>query len=128
MTIMKYMVLIIALMWATVGVAHDEQYYSVHPNDLQKAIEACAQHKSKGMSCERLKNMASRVNESAYQLRANPQEYGKIILDLQEKVAKQEAALSGAHNQHEGRASLDENKQRLQERLAIVKWLESPAG
>ena len=83
MTIMKYMVLIIALMWATVGVAHDEQYYSVHPSDLQKAIEVCAQHQSNGMSCERLKNMASRVNESAYQLRQNPQEYGKIILDLQ---------------------------------------------
>lgn len=125
---MKYIVLIIASLWMAISFAHDEHYYSVHPNVLQKAIETCATKQPSDVSCETLKNIASRVDESAYQLRINPLEYGKIILSLQETIAKQEVALREGSNQHGLQLSLNENVQHLQERLAIVKWLESPAS
>jgi hypothetical protein len=103
--------------------AHDERYYSLHPNALQKAITACPQKPSSTVSCEQLKNIASRVNDLAYQLRLNPQGYGKEILALQETIGKQEANPAEASTLE---PSLAENKRDLEEHLAIVKWLESP--
>ena len=41
-------------------------------------------------------------------------------------IGKQEAALQKEANQPEIQSSLVENKRQLQDRLAIVKWLESP--
>ena len=128
MVMIKYVVLIIASLWVAVSAAHDEHYYSVHPSVLQNAIKTCSKNKPNDISCEQLQNIASRINKSVYQLRINPQEYGKIILDLQEVIARQEVALHEGVDKNGLRLSLNENTQRLQERLAIVKWLESPAS
>ena len=122
----KYILLLVASLWVAACAAHDERFYSLHPKALQQAIEKCPQHQPRDISCEQLKNIASRVNESAYQLRVNPQEYGQKILTLQEMIGKQEAALQKEANQPEIQSSLVENKRQLQDRLAIVKWLESP--
>jgi len=51
----------------------------------------------------------------AYQLRDDPQGYGKTILKLQETIAKQDS--SPDHIKIKGD---------LEERLAVVKWLTSP--
>ena len=80
------------------------------------------------MSCGQLKNIASRVDELAYQLRLNPQGYGKEIITLQENIAKQEATLINQSNQPELQRALLDNKYDLDEHMAIVKWLESPGG
>ena len=122
----KYILLLVASLWVAACAAHDERFYSLHPKALQQAIEKCPQQQPRDISCEQLKNIASRVNESAYQLRVNPQEYGQKILTLQEMIGKQEAALQKEANQPEIQSSLVENKRQLQDRLAIVKWLESP--
>ena len=112
-----------ASFWMTACVAHDERYYSLHPNALQKAITACPQKSPSTVSCEQLKNIAAHVNDLAYQLRLNPQGYGKEILTLQETIAKQETNITDASTV---KHSLAENKRDLEEHLAIVKWLESP--
>ena len=49
------------------------------------------------------------INELSYQLRSDPQGYGKKILSLQEQL------------------NVD-NTEELKYYLAIVKWLESPEG
>lgn len=109
----KYSVGLILSLVAAVSMAHTERYYNLHPDALQKAMAACPQKQPRDISCEQLKAIALRVNNLAYQLRLNPQEYGKEILALQEAIAKQENKI---------------NKRDLEERLAIVKWLESPKG
>ncbi len=122
----KYVVLVLASLWVAACAAHDERYYSLHPKVLQKAITQCPKAHPVDISCEQLKHLASRVNQLAYELRLNPQGYGKKILSLQEVIAKQESTLQEASNPSELRSSIIENKNYLEERLAIVKWLESP--
>ena len=122
----KYLVLIITSLWLAACAAHDERYYSLHPNALQKAISQCSKNQPTDISCDQLKTVAARVNELAYELRSSPQGYGKKILSLQEDISKQESSLKGAPNASELQSSIDENQKNLAERLAIVKWLESP--
>ena len=124
----KYFILVMASLWVVACMAHDERYYNLHPNALQKVIAECPQKQPTGISCEQLKNIASQVNDLAYQLRLSPQGYGKEILALQEMIAKQEGLLHGDTNQQEQQVTLAENKQQLEARLAVVKWLESPGG
>lgn len=108
--------------------ARDAYYYSVHPKILQSALQHCSEKQSIDTSCEQLKTIALSVNESAYQLRLDPQAYGKKILLLQQVIAQQESALKNQSNQPELQLTLIENKRQLEQRLAIVKWLESPEG
>lgn len=122
----KYVVLVMASLWVAACSAHDERYYSLHPNALQKAISQCPKSQPIEVSCEQLKMVASRVNELANELRSNPQGYGKKILSLQEVIAKQESTLQKASDAPELQSSIVENKKDLEERLAVVKWLESP--
>lgn len=125
---LKYIVLGLASFWMTACAAHDEFYYQLHPKVLQNAIQNCPEKHPASINCDQLKNIALRVNQSAYQLRVDPQGYGKQILMLQQAIAKQESTLQTTPNEIELRTSLNENKRHLQERLAIVRWLESPEG
>lgn len=124
----RYIILVMTSLWMTACAAHDDYYYSVHPKILQQVLQACPTKQSRDISCDQLKNIALQVNESAYQLRLDPQTYGKKILLLQQIISKQESALQEKSNQPDLQSSLKENKRHLQERLAIVKWLESPEG
>jgi hypothetical protein len=103
------MILILALFYGAVCDAHDVNYYRLHPDLVQKAMEGCPAKNPSDITCDEFKAAAIRINELSYQLRSDPQGYGKKILSLQEQL------------------TLD-NKQELQEYLAIVKWLESPEG
>lgn len=120
--------LVLASLWVAACSAHDEHYYQLHPKLLQGAIEQCSLQSTADMNCEHLKDIALRINQSAYQLRMDPQGYGKQILSLQELISKQETSLRGNPEEKLLQESLHENKRALQERLAIVKWLESPEG
>ena len=124
----RYITLAIISLWMTACAAHDSYYYSLHPKLLQQALQACPAKQPSNISCDELKNIALHINESAYQLRLDPQGYGKKILLLQQTIAQQESALQEKSNQPDLQSSLKENKRNLQERLAIVKWLESPEG
>lgn len=115
-------------LWITTGFAQDEHYYSVHPDALRKVIVDCPKKQANNISCEQLNHLATQLNELAYQLRSDPQGYGKRILALQETIAKQETALDNTSEQAELVPLLNENKLRLEQRIAVVKWLESPRG
>lgn len=122
----RRILLIILTFWIAACSAHDEHYYRQHPNALQDALKKCDEQESKALNCAQLREMALRMNELAYQLRGDPQNYGKQILALQQTVATQELELEKNSNQPELQTLLNKNKAQLKERLAVVKWLESP--
>ena len=123
----KYITTVVFMSWMASSAAHDADYYRLNPNVLQRALKACPEKQPSGMGCEQLKTIAVQLNDLAYQLRQSPQEYGKDILRLQEAIAKEETLLQ-AGSQTEMASLLDENKQELRARLAVVKWLESPSS
>jgi chromosome segregation ATPase len=122
----RRILLLVLTFWIAACSAHDERYYSLHPNALQEALKNCNQKSKNGLTCAELKEVAVRMNELAYQLRDDPQGYGKQILALQEKIANQESDLEKNLNQPELKTAIANNKNQLRERLAVVKWLESP--
>ncbi|WP_019217151.1 hypothetical protein [Legionella tunisiensis] len=104
----------------------NEQYYRLNPQALQQAIKECPNKRPAQISCEQLAAINSSVYELVYQIQINPQEFGKQILSIQQDLAKQRHMLEKNPNQPELRKTIEGNEQRLAERLAIVRWLESP--
>ena len=125
----KYIILMIGPLLAGNSVAaQDANFYRLHPVELQQALEQCPATHPAGVSCEQLDECATRANTLVSELHRNPQTFGQKILVLQEERAKLEAKLNGNSQESDLRGSLDSNKMQLSERLAIVKWLESPRG
>ena len=108
--------------------SYDQHYYSLHPELIQKALDACPQKSPRGVDCKQLQGIATRLNEAVYQLRAHPQEYGAEILTIENAIAAEESSLARSPHQSQLELSLAAHKQDLVEHLAIVKWLESPDG
>lgn len=102
--------------------AMSEQTYWLNPQAVQKAMSKCPQTPPTDISCDKLKSIASHINQLGNALRADPQGFGLKILRLQETIASQQDAVKSS----DINTSLLENQQRLSEYLAIVKWLESP--
>jgi flagellar motor component MotA len=121
----KLFVVIVAMIGISPCVAH-ENYYKENPKALQKVLQECSQNNPKGIDCDQLRVVANQISESVHELQIDPQGYGQRILALQELIAKQTSALQDGAAESELQTSLKENIQQLQERLAIVKWLESP--
>ena len=125
----KYiLILALPLLAESCSAAHDASFYSLHPNALQQAIDRCPGTHPAGVDCEQLNQVAMRANNLASELHEDPQAFGKKILALQEDLAKLNKALQNKPNQPELQASINSNNMQLGERLAIVKWLESPRG
>ncbi|CEK10970.1 hypothetical protein [Legionella hackeliae] len=122
----KALLLICASMLLSACTVEDENYYRRNPQVLQQALKNCPDKKPSHISCEQLATLAASVNELAYQLQMNPQGFGKKILALQETLAKQRLELENNPNQPELKSLVEKNKQDLTQRLAIVRWLESP--
>ncbi|MCP0913648.1 MULTISPECIES: hypothetical protein [Legionella] len=124
----RWIILMMMSFWMAACAARDEHYYTMHPKALQEAIKKCPEQASGQLSCKHLQKIALRTNNLALQLRSDPQGYGKQILSLQETIAEQEMALQQNKNQPQLQKELESNKYQLKERLAVVKWLESPEG
>ena len=112
--------------WFTACSAHDEQYYRSHPGAIKQALQKCPQQSPKKISCDELHKVSMRLTALAFQLRTGPQHFGQEILKLQQTIAKQKKILLENPEQRDMEKSLENNQQRLKERLAVVKWLESP--
>lgn len=125
---MEKYILLVCMSFSLVACASpkNEAYYRQNPQQLQQAVQNCSNQQSTHVSCERLAKIAQDVNELAYQLQINPQSFGKTILQLQQTLAQQQAELKANPNQAELKTEIEKNKQQLAQRLAIVKWLESP--
>ncbi|KTC93804.1 MULTISPECIES: hypothetical protein [Legionella] len=115
-----------SLLLAACSTQEDGQYYRTHPQALQNAVKDCPAKQPANISCKQLAEVATGVNELAYQLQVNPQAFGKKIIALQETLASQQANLKANPNQPELKVTVQNNEEQLAEYLAIVRWLESP--
>ncbi|WP_165481087.1 hypothetical protein [Legionella impletisoli] len=120
--------LILLSFWVVACSAHDKHYFATHPHALQQALNKCPEDSPNLVSCRELETMANRINEYALDLRSNPQGFGKEILALQEEIAQQESILRQSQNHSDLKQALQMNKSDLEQRLAVVRWLESPEG
>lgn len=98
---------------------HDADYYRLHPKKLQEALKNCPSKAPAGMSCTELKTIAEHTSQLVYELQMNPQAFGLKIITLQQTLATESAK---GPSDNSGIAL----KRDLQERLAIIQWLESP--
>lgn len=113
-------ILALAAIGVSSGFAHNAHYYSTRPEAITSAAKQCPEKApSASVSCAQLQEIAMHLNALADELRANPQLYGQKIIALQSEAAKQRALPQS--NSHA-------LQQDLKERLAIVRWLESPEG
>ena len=123
---MKYVFLICTSLLLVACATQDEHYYRTNPKILDQAVKNCPAQQPPKLSCAQLAKIAISVNELAYQLQINPQSFGKQILSLQETLAQQQVDLAKDPDQLELKSAIEKNKKQLAERLAIVRWLESP--
>lgn len=105
---------------------HDASYYTAHPKALQHAMLRCPSQSSGDLSCDELKTIALRINQLAYKLRMDQQAYGQEILALQEKQNDYQKKLQETPNEPKLKQALNDINQKIQERLSVVQWLESP--
>ncbi len=103
-----------------------EEYYRLHPMKLQEALKNCPQSAPQAMSCDTLAQLASQLNQLAYQLQSNPQGFGETILKSQEQLGRLEVELVHHQSDTALRARVNQEKRKIAEYLAVVKWLESP--
>lgn len=122
---MKYIVLMMMPLLANACV-HDEAYYRFHMTQLQTVINKCPANPPAGVTCAQLQQIALHANVMADELRMNPQGFGQKILSLQETMSLDLASLKENHHQPALQESIILHKNQLDERLAVVKWLESP--
>lgn len=122
--------LIISLLFLTVAACSntDENYLLSNPGHLQKMLKNCPQSVPGAMSCESLEKTADKLNRLGFELRLDPQKFGQTILSLQESIAKEEKQCSVNGSSPESATSLQQHRQQLKERLAVVRWLLSPGG
>jgi hypothetical protein len=121
--------LLLFISFSLVGCAkHDATYYATHPTVLEQAMARCPMTSLGELDCDQLKKIALRMNELAYQLRLNQQQYGQQIIALQEQKSMYEMQLKKNPNQPDLERDLSTLNQNIEERLFIVKWLESPGG
>lgn len=104
----------------------DARYYRLHPMALQNELKNCPETHPKQISCQELAEIAVEVNQLAYQLQRDPQGFGNEILSAQKKLSQQEVAWAKDNNQLDLHRQIQQQKQKIAEYLAIVRWLESP--
>lgn len=110
-----------------VSLAGDIDYSKLNPLQIERDLASCPQNQPHfNISCEQLRHIAERINDLAIQLQINRQGYGQAILAAQEKLAKQEELLNKNGSDPQLISEIAANKQEINERLTIVKWLESP--
>ena len=119
-------ILIVLFYWSNLVQAHDLAYYRTNPDSLEKTLIDCSKSSAEEVSCDDLRNLANHLNSLAIAMQINPQGFGIEILKAQEKLAKQIAPENQAKNSSALLAEISKNKQDIQDRLTIIKWLESP--
>ncbi|TAL66556.1 MAG: hypothetical protein EPN84_00040 [Legionella sp.] len=122
----KYVMVIVLMLGLTSCSEKNEHYYLTHPEALLSAVKACPVQQSQGLTCSQLSELANRLNILAYQLQYSPQGFGVKILSLQQTLSSQALEIEKNAANAELKASMALNQKDLADRLAVVKWLESP--
>lgn len=123
---MKYLVFVGLSLLLVACATKDEAYYLNNPAELQVVMKNCPASHPDNLTCDQLVQLAIKLNSMGAELGRNPQGFGRSILSLQETIAKQKAARSTTTDSAALEKSIAENEKQLVQRLAIVKWLESP--
>jgi hypothetical protein len=122
----KYFIVVLIAIGLTSCNGGRGQHYLSNVNALQKALENCPQKSPPGLSCDKVKKIAIRMNDLVYELQSNPQTFGNKILTLQQGITNERIALKQDSNNDELKRSLQKDRQQLADSLTVVKWLESP--
>lgn len=94
---------------------------------IENDLANCPQKQPRlGVSCVELRKVAKRINDLAIQLQIDRQGYGKDILCAQEKLAAQQELIAKNLGNKQLAAEIANNRREIDERLTVVKWLESP--
>ena len=125
---MKKIVLLVTALTISACTPHDEAYYRHHPEALKPALAKCSDAPKNDLNCSALEAIAMDMNQYIYELQTGPQDFGRTILSLQTTIAKQKQQLKLEPENQELKTHLKANIQTLSERLAVVRWLESPAS
>ena len=103
----------------------DNAYYEKHPVELEAFLKECVLSPSD--DCERLKMLAIKMNELAFELQRDPQSVGRKILLLQDQLNQSNGGIEGtAYGRAASTEDYNEKKHELNQYLAVVQWLESP--
>lgn len=125
---MKYVLIFGLLLSSVFAYAFESEYFHLNPEALQKSLNECPHRAPEGVSCEQLSVIALDVNQLVSELKTDPQAFGYSILLLQQNIATQELKIKNNPSQPELITILEKDKLELAHRMAIVKWLESPAS
>ena len=121
---LRYVLLVSISIMLTACQAKDDQYYRLHPQKLQAALNDCSSTND-SKHCQRLRKIGFEVNQLAYKLQSQPQAFGQKIIALQVELVKLHERYSEKKND-ETMKEIEQNQALLEQHLAIVKWLESP--
>lgn len=122
----KYLLVSLLMLGLTSCSEKNEHYYLTHPEALLNAVKLCPEQQPEGLTCTKLSEIANRLNLLAYQLQFSPQGFGVKILNLQQTISSQLLELEKDAANAELKATIARNQKDLADRLAVVKWLESP--
>ncbi len=127
---MKYLILSAIVFLLTACQKHDLHFYRLHPRDLQEAMNECPSQIKVDPSCEQLGKIAVDINQLVSELQQNPQDFGGNIITLQTHLVTMQTQYNKLSDLDKKSTPLDKSindlKEKLAMRLAIVKWLESP--
>lgn len=112
----------------TACVKKDAHYYWQHPDKLQAVLAECPAIQQQGIDCHALGVIQKTMLTLANELQQNPQRFGNKIIQLQEKIAMLKTQIEKNRDDQTLHKTLSESRIDLQQRMAIVKWLESPGG
>lgn len=102
-------------------------YSKLSPLAIEQDLANCPnQSPHINLSCDELKIFAARINDFAIQMQVDRQGYGKAILASQERLAEQKQLLAKNQNNKQLNMEMASNLQEINERLLLIRWLESP--
>ncbi len=122
----RYLIILLIFIGAA-SFAANVDYSKLNPVKIEQDLANCPNKSPRvKLSCAELKTFAERINDLAIQLQVDRQGYGKAILASQEKLAKQQELLVKNKDNRQLSQEIAANQQEINERLLLIKWLESP--
>lgn len=106
--------------------AHDINWYSQHPEVVQKVIKDCPRKQPKDISCKQLQEIGIQLNELITLFVSDAHDYGQQILDIQQRINSKMQIASLKPEDESLKISILNDKLDMQKRLNIVRWLASP--
>ncbi len=123
---MKTLFILLSLLGSVfVATASDLTDYQLNPQKLAQALASCPQKHPTHVTCDELAQVGTLVNQLVISLQTNPQAYGFSILQLQTMLAEQ-IAQQRQQPSPQLKQQIAQNQRTLQERLGVIRWLESP--